>query len=847
MTITVVCPSCRATFRVEAEHAGKRARCRQCNLVFTVPPVAAGGSAAPGLVPLDDEPREARDEGLVSAPETQPVAAEDDTAGYLLAGKKAKKAKAVRARQGHLPGVGASARGVMEAAAATRKTLTPAQVLSAFGGKIEPIRPSKLYRTWIAIVATVMVLLPVAYVAIIGLVVAGVCYHAVHSWTFLHNLGLGQRSTRWAVLIYLAPLFAGAVVVVFMLKPLFARPARREKQRFLDPEVERLLHAFVDGVCASVGAPPPTRIEVSCDVNAGARREGPLLGVFGNELVLLIGLPLAAGLTLKQFAGVLAHEFGHFSQGAGMRLYVLIMTINTWFARVVYERDTWDASLASYSERGDTYVMVLAGLCRLAVWLTRRVLWVLMFVGHVVSAFLSRQMETDADRYEARMVGGKVFAETMWRLRVMSLANHGAYRDLASSWQERRMPDNFSKLLLANIPQIPTDVVAAYRGEMEKGSTGRLDLYPCDRERMAQAEREEPGAGIFHLDGQATDVFGDFDALARVVSLDLYKSMVGPEITMDQLYTVAELVQTQAAAQEGTAAAERFSLGSLGLMTTRLPLSSDYPALPTDPASAKQALIAARNDLRQARDVRLKAIEPTDDILGRLRNAEFAQIAIKAGLTIDPSALGLKTATPRAVQEARDQAEGELQRILEECEPFDSAAASRLTQALAILETDLVADQIPEGRELREEAHALYPCVAHLAGIYGSLVTRVILHRSVLSSTVQLLQSATNPSQEHWNNALIGAGAPLEACLEKLRGKLPDAMDYPFDDAQEDITLVRFVFPDAPVDKSDVDGLLRSSERALARLHGLYCRALGRLAVTVEEVEQVLGLPPIES
>ena len=55
-------------------------------------------------------------------------------------------------------------------------------------------------------------------------------------------------------------------------------------------------------------------------------------------MVLLIGLPLAAGLSLRQFAGVLAHEFGHFSQGFGMRLTYVIRSINIWFMRVVYER-----------------------------------------------------------------------------------------------------------------------------------------------------------------------------------------------------------------------------------------------------------------------------------------------------------------------------------------------------------------------------------------------------------------------------------------------------------------------------------------------------------------------------
>ena len=136
-------------------------------------------------------------------------------------------------------------------------------------------------------------------------------------------------------------------------------------------------------------------------------------------------MPLVAGITLRQFAGVLAHEFGHFSQGAGMRLSVLINSINAWFARVVYERDSWDFELARWSKGGDISVMLLVGFTRFAVWLTRRILWVLMWTGHLASVALRRQMEYDADRYEARMVGGAVFAQTMDRLREL---RHGLER-----------------------------------------------------------------------------------------------------------------------------------------------------------------------------------------------------------------------------------------------------------------------------------------------------------------------------------------------------------------------------------------------------------------------------------
>ena len=144
-----------------------------------------------------------------------------------------------------------------------------------------------------------MVLLPLVYLAIIGLVVAGLVYHAVHNVTVFQHLGAdagrlaGPRSSTWGPCL---PARRWSCSCSSRSSP---RAAARETAR-LEPQVEPLLHAFVDGVCASVGAPRPTRIEVNCDVNAGARREGPFLGVFGNELLLLtIGLPLAAGLTLK--------------------------------------------------------------------------------------------------------------------------------------------------------------------------------------------------------------------------------------------------------------------------------------------------------------------------------------------------------------------------------------------------------------------------------------------------------------------------------------------------------------------------------------------------------------------
>ena len=102
-----------------------------------------------------------------------------------------------------------------------------------------------------------------------------------------------------------------------MFKPILSRPKRKERDWSLDPDDEPLVFAFVNKVCDVVRAPKPKRIDIDTNVNASASFRRGMLSMLGNDLVLTIGLPLVAGLTLRQLAGVLAHEFGHFFSGRG--------------------------------------------------------------------------------------------------------------------------------------------------------------------------------------------------------------------------------------------------------------------------------------------------------------------------------------------------------------------------------------------------------------------------------------------------------------------------------------------------------------------------------------------------
>ena len=120
-----------------------------------------------------------------------------------------------------MPGVGVERPRGRRGGRADEQDAHPHQVLAAFGGRIEPVRPTILYRLWILIVAAVMVLLPLVYIAIIGLVVGAVVYHAIHNVSIFQHVRGG--ALKFAALIYAAPLVAGAMVVALMIKPLFAR------------------------------------------------------------------------------------------------------------------------------------------------------------------------------------------------------------------------------------------------------------------------------------------------------------------------------------------------------------------------------------------------------------------------------------------------------------------------------------------------------------------------------------------------------------------------------------------------------------------------------------------------
>ena len=403
-----------------------------------------------------------------------------------------------------------------------------AEILAAFNGTVPRTPVSFFYQLGLLLVTGVMLILPVIYVAMIAAAGWGVWLYATHFWWMLTSMHGGGRLYLLKILAYFGPLFIGLILVFFMVKPLFARRAPKAQPLSLNPGAEPTLYAFIAKVCELVGAPMPRRIDLDCQLNAAAGFRRGFASLFGNDLVLVIGVPLVGSFNMREFAGVIAHEFGHFTQGFGMRLSYIVRSVNGWFARVVYERDAWDVMLEEWAtEAEDGRVMLVVNLARLGVWFTRLFLMLLMLIGHGVSCFLLRQMEYDADSYEIKLAGSTVFEETVRRLAVLGEALGKAYKEMRATWNlSRRLPDNFPAYLMRHEGSIPPAVRNRIQDTLGLARTGLFHTHPSDGDRIRRARRAgEPG--IFHLDLPASVLFSNFEGASRQITLLHYSEDLG--------------------------------------------------------------------------------------------------------------------------------------------------------------------------------------------------------------------------------------------------------------------------------------------------------------------------------
>ena len=703
--------------------------------------------------------------------------------------------------------------------------------LDAFNGLIAPTKTGLLYKAGLAVVAFAMVLLPLIYMAVIAFAAWAVIWHLKNDmWIFG---GASGRGGLVRLILYLGPAIAGGILVFFMVKPFFARKAKAPEPITLAPEKEPLLFAFVGKICGLVGAPMPCRIDVDCQVNASASLRR---GLWSKDLVLTIGLPLASGLDMRQFGGVLAHEFGHFAQGAGMRLTYIIRNINFWFARVVYERDAWDVRLEETARNTDWRLAVILHAARGCVWLTRRILWALMHAGHAISCFMLRQMEYDADSYEAKLAGSDAFESTASRLQVLNVAMQVAYNDVQQSWTSNRLPENLPLLIDHKATSLPADIHQKLSASAAAAKTGWFDTHPCDSDRVRAVQRlNEPG--VFRVTEPAPRLFSDFAELSRTVTRHQYEKHLELKFTEKNLMSAEEILRESAASAEADAMVRKFYAG-VNISLRPLLVTGELA-----PFTDSESAVAKWREARAASDALREAAEKSSTEWGeqqqRLVDVFTAHHLTRVGFKVEPREFGLPdNATSVHEQEsaarfAVEQTSANLSARLAELEPFMAALRERVTLALRFAQAHASASNGETAREIVELARLLAA-----AGTEMPHTHEMGLKLRAFTLLVQNRGNHSNPAEV--DKAASQLATELQATTGGIQERLK-AFTYPFPHARGVLTVAEYARSEQSAE-NEWQRAYSESDAHVDRLFALHYRLLGRVLAHADAAEKIMEM-----
>ena len=838
MSISAVCPDCRFAVVVPDEYSGRKGKCPQCGKVFVLnaPPKQASpqntGSQKrvapqPALPPTKPQ----------SPPQPKPMAAASPApkpAVDTTAGKKVPNPLLLRGQVALCPTLH-----TREQYEQYRKTI------------LEPLREplamnavSTGYKVALTILALILVLLFCTYLGMI----LGLCYFEYYYFTEIFGSlmkGLdttGNAKGKVAVFVaYLAIPAGVAMVIAVLIKPLFFGWGAKDNRFEITREKEPLFFEFVDHLCNFVGASAPTRIFVDCQVNAAAGLSQGFLGALfgGNQCDLIIGLPLVAGMKTSEVAGVLAHEFGHFTQSGAKRISYIVRSILGWFAHIYYYRDKMDQWLIIGSQNGHYVNMIFCWIIRGLIWFARRIIWAFMLLGNLASGHLSRQMEFDADGFETKLVGSKSFAESSRKILMLSIANEKTIGDVRYMIQEDRLPDNYPLLIAANMEIHGDDWSSLVTKIINESKTGIYDTHPCDKERIAAAEQAaEPG--VFHCKLPASLLFRNFLGLCREVSLDFYRSVIA-DWNPDMLKESSEIIDQLRREGESQRAIRRFFLRSY-LAYRFLPLS--FVAASKNVQEMAQRIRKAREtQVQNAAKIR-EAVKAFDEADTNRSKAEFYRELVRVEIPLKKAAENFRFRSLAEAVQGVQKYELECARHHLQITQRDTLVAERLACARELLMQKEIQNRIEQGNDLHQRMETLFPILSKM----GALQEEIETERKRFRLVNGLIQMIPHLADNHANAIFQNMGQDVES-LKKMVWRFKRGFGdilYPFDHGVKDRKLGDFLVPYENETGMELRDIYQASNMLIDRFITTNTLILGEVCAIALTVETALSLPPLQ-
>lgn len=729
----------------------------------------------------------------------------------------------------------------MHSGTAPPLSASPAAVASAFGGVYRRPPTSPLYQMGLVAAAALALMVPLLYLSLVVGVALGTYRLAVGLAAMGRAAETGSGATTGLLLAAITAATGGALIV-FLVRPFVVRRVDEEAAVQIDAAGEPVVLAYVGALAAIIGAPIPRRVEVDASANASASMGRGLLGaLFGRGLTLRIGLSLVAALDARALAGVIGHELGHCAQGLGMRATLVIRTVNHRLARRVFVRDRFDYELAVAARGGrGAFWWVLAAPALLFQWTARWVLYGLLAVSTMVSAFMLRRMEFNADRVETRVAGSAAFERTQSAIGRLAAAEEHVYASLRRAWAEKRLPNDLPALVVHTSQRLPEDLAAKTAERLEKAGRSLFSTHPTSQARIAAAQREA-SEGICTLEGPGRMIFRAFDDACKLATYAHYRALLGERVFDAQIIDSRPVQRQQQVVEKSVAALER--LFPAGFAADR-PIYVEMRALQA-PASAREAVARLRDvgpRLAESVDNWKRALKDLEEATERRRGALGARALLDAGIRRFAPAKFRVTGTSREqVRSALHAADATIESVSARLAQYEALPVAFLRDALQLLLVPQAAERIGGADRMAPAADRLLAALACLRDA-DSPRRRLDDELGALGSMLGAF-TVTRGMDEHYASAVVSKVRDVCDAVNRLRLALGHER-YPFDHARPNATLADFVHETLP-NPSDPRQAGDCAALTLSRLHALHTRVLGHLAALATQVESdLLRRPP---
>lgn len=717
------------------------------------------------------------------------------------------------------------------------------QLLGAINASQPPRNPSTLYVFSLIFTAAVMVLIPLAYIVIvIALAVFVLIWVILGLIVALAVLGTAGRAgflgVFIAITVYIGPLFGGVMVVICMVKPLFAPPGKREPRPSLKESDEPLLFAAINAMADAIGATRPSAVELDCSVNAAAGFRRGLRSVFSTgDMTLVIGMPLVRAMSVSQFLGVVAHEFGHFAQGGGMRASYLITSVNAWVYRTVYERDAVDEWLVRKYEQSQGLLVFVCMFARLSVWISRRILWLLLAFGHVVSMFMTRQMEFDADRYHAYFLGTKRYTEASYRVEKLVICQSTAMETLANSADAGRVVDDMPAFIAWRETLIDGQTHKQIEEALQHEGTGLFDTHPSTFARIKAVEELE-FPGVLHFDQPATMLFRKAEFFSAAATRTWYRDTLGDKLDNIKVVPTAEFIGKDKSHRARADAIRHFIGAEPGVL--RLPsLGAPSDAtLPADAHTAGAAIVEARK-VMLATAAKARSTHERINLWQKGTHDLIASTAVKEA---DLVAFGSDLPHVKSVDDGRkkvQERDAEEKKHVAELQVYDSALRRRVYACLWLLAQPTMTKRLPDAEKLHARAIVLLDAAAAMCDsrVTHDRLTRHLVEFIGIIKTFGRLDTSSDTAKK----TIARVEKSIRDTIYELEREL-GLVDYPFSEDGEHKTVVEAVRAGGAVTGTrDLGELVDLAGKFMERVGDVHAMIFAELVEILEKAEHAVG------